>query len=509
MGTLSLALSGLSTILPGTFIEVKFAQGQSNGANSIKKVLFTGVKTASGSATTDTQVYPIGSEADAITYFGAGSKLHRMIRRFLQACPNAAIYGICAAESGGSVATDVITPTNAATSAGVISYTLCGETITIPVANGQSVATTVADFVAAVNLQTHWPVVAVDTGGTHTTITINAKLKGTDGNWIRHRVSTTATGQTCTAGAAALASGITDEVYTTVCSTLLADDYDLIVLGANPTAAANVRLGVLANQVITQALPASGIRQQVMFGSAVSIANAVSLSAGVLTTAGPANNPRFVHVHQENSEWEPMELAAYVAGVRFNEEFGSNPWANYDSFGIKTGTALAIPKQYSSADYPTRLEQGTLLAGGVTPIAVDTLGRTYVTQMVTCSTDVRVRDVAKVSVCDSFADDLAVRYGTSGYTALQDDPADGVQLPPNVATPLRVKNQTIAPLYIRYAGDGWLDSDKTLAATTGDIYACTTGIDPVVNTRINARIPLHVMALCHQFCALVTENSAG
>ncbi|MFA4900966.1 MAG: hypothetical protein WC563_15715 [Brevundimonas sp.] len=509
MGTLQLALSGLSTILPGTFIEVKFAQGQSNGANSIKRVLFVGMKTASGSATLDTQVYPVGGEADAITYFGAGSKCHRTMRRFLQACPNAAIYGIAATESAGVVATDALTPLNAATSAGVISYTCVGETITVPVANLQSVLTTVVDLVAAINLQTHWPVVAVNTGGLNTSITINAKLKGTDGNHIRHRVSTTATGQTITAGAGALAAGATDEVYTTVNSSILADDYDMIVPCVNPTGATNVRLGALANQVITQALPASGIRQQVVFGSTVSLNNAVSLSAATLVTGGPANNPRFVHVHQENSEWEPMELAGYVAGVRFNEEFGSIPWANYDGYGIKTGTALAIPKQYSSADYPTRLEQAVLLAGGVTPIAVDTLGRTYITQMVTCSTDVRVRDVAKVSVPDAFSDDLAVRYGTSGYTALQDDPADGVQLPPNVATPLRVKNQTIAPLYVRYAGDGWLDSDKTLAAVTGDIFACTTGIDPVVNTRINARIPLHVMALCHQFCALVTENSAG
>lgn len=507
MGSLSLALSGWNSIVPQTAIEVRFAQGQSNGANSIKKVLITGVKTATGTATTDTQVYAIGSEADAITYFGAGSKIHRVARRLLQVCPNVALYGICAAESAGVVATDSILVTNAATAAGVITYTCCGESIQVPIANGDAVATIVAAMVAAINLQTHWPIVAVNASPS---VTINAKIKGTDGNWIRHRSIVTGCGTTTAPTTlTALATGSVDEVYTTVLSTILPDDYDLIVIGANPTATANVRIGATATQIVAQALPSIGIREQVMFGSAVSIANAVSLSAGVLSTAGPANNPRFVHIHQENSEWEPMELAGYMAGVRFNEEFGSNPWANYDSWGIKPNTTLGIPKQYSSADYPTRLEQGTLLAGGVTPIAVDTLGRCYCVQMVTCSTDVRVRDVAKVSVCDSFADDLAAVYSSSGYTALQDDPADGVQLPKNVATPLRVKNNTIAPLYVRYAGDGWLNSVLTLEAPAGDIYACTTGIDPVVTTRINARIPLHVMALCHQFAALVTENSAG
>jgi phage tail sheath gpL-like len=507
MSTLSLALTGFSTLLPGTYIEVKFAQGQANGASASKKVLFIGAKTTAGSATTDTIVYAIGAEADAITYFGAGSKVHRTARRFMHACPDAQCFGIVAAESVGAIATDNVTFAGVAGSAGVVTYTLCGETIQVAIPNGTAAAASGALFTAMVNLQTHWPVVAVDGGAG--VVTINAKIKGTDGNHIRHRISTTTTTQTAACGATVLASGATDEVLTTVLASILADDYDYIVLCANPTAAANVRLGALATQVINQALPTTGIRQQVIFGSSVSQANAVSLSAGVLTTAGPANNPRFCHVYQENSEWEPMELAGYVAGVRFATEAGSNPWANYDSWGLHTGEACAIPKQYANGDYPTRTEQATLIAGGVTPIAVNTLGKTYIVQMVTCSTDVRVRDVAKVTVADAFADDLAVRYNTSGYTALQDDPVNEGDVPKNVCTPSRLKNQTIKPLYIQYVANGWLHSAMTLDGATADILACTTGIDPVVNTRINARIPLHVMPLCHQFAALVTENSAG
>ena len=38
----------------------------------------------------DTIVYPLSGEADAITYFGAGSKVHRAVRRFSQACSLAA-----------------------------------------------------------------------------------------------------------------------------------------------------------------------------------------------------------------------------------------------------------------------------------------------------------------------------------------------------------------------------------------------------------------------------------
>jgi len=83
------------------------------------------------------------------------------------------------------------------------------------------------------------------------------------------------------------------------------------------------------------------------------------------------------------------------------------------------------------------------------------------------------------------------------------------QPPANVATPSRVKDYTITPLYINYADRGLLDSDKTKDATNGDIVACAVGLDTVVKTRINARIPIHVTALLHQFCALVSENSEG
>lgn len=506
MGTLSLSLTGFSTIVPGTYQEVRFAQGEVSGDASVKRVLFIGAKTSSGSATVDTQVYEIGSENEAITYFGTGSKLHRMIRRFLSVCRSAKICAIAATESGGTQATDNITFTNAATSSGTVTYTLCGETITVVVPNGQSAADSATALIAAINLQTHWPVTASSGGAGICAVT--ARIKGTDGNAIRHRVSTTTSAQTVAAGAACLASGATDEVYTTALATILASTYHFIVLGVNPATTTNVRVGAVATQVIAQALPGTGIRQQVIFGSSLTPANTVSLCA---SATGAANSAQFSCVAQENSEWEPMENAALIAAIRYNNECGSSPWYNYDSYGVRPNTILAIPKPYSSADYPTTTEQGTLIAGGATPIAVDSMGKTYIVQMVTCSADVRSRDVAKVSVAYQWCADLAVRYGTRWVACgVQDDPTnDNDQPPSNVVTPKRLKSMTIQPLYMQYAGNGWLDSAKTLDAGTGDMWTCSTGIDPVVTTRINARMPLHVMPLCHQFAGLVTENSAG
>jgi hypothetical protein len=46
-------------------------------------------------------------------------------------------------------------------------------------------------------------------------------------------------------------------------------------------------------------------------------------------------------------------------------------------------------------------------------------------------------------------------------------------------------------------------------ASTGTIASLAVGIDPTVITRMNARIPLTVSPLLHQFGALVTEVSSG
>jgi hypothetical protein len=300
-------------------------------------------------------------------------------------------------------------------------------------------------------------------------------------------------------------------VWTTALATILADKYDFIVPVVNPTGASNVRIGALKTQVVGQALPSVGIRQQVIFGHTGSAANAVSLAAEA--SNGPGNNPRFQLAWQKTSEWEPHELAAHQAAVRYNYEKGGSPWRNYDSYGKGVNDIWNVPKQYSQASYPTSTEIATAIAGGVTPIATTATGKTYMVQSCTCSTDIRVRDTNKVSVADKFADDLAVRYGSQWANAsLQDDPVNDNDVPPpNSLTPSRLKGLTIAPLYLLYSDSdhGWLESDKTRNKTTGDIVACRTGIDPVNKTRINAACPLHVTPCAHVFAALVTENSAA
>src|SRR5512132_3373444 len=96
--TLALSLTGFDATnpIPGVYGEVRFAQGEAAGDLSTKKVLLVGSKTSSGTATADTQIVgPLSDESEFVTYFGAGSPLHRMGRAYLKLHKDAVLYAIC------------------------------------------------------------------------------------------------------------------------------------------------------------------------------------------------------------------------------------------------------------------------------------------------------------------------------------------------------------------------------------------------------------------------------
>ena len=204
MGTMILPLTGFSTSnqVPGTYIEVKFAQGELLGNGLVPKVLFIGPKTSAGAATVDTQVYPIYTEQDAIDNFGAGSPVHRMFRRFSQVCKSAMVYGIAALEnSGGTAATDTITFTGTAGATGTASATVCGETVSVSFVKDDTPTVIALALKNQMALQTHWPVIpTVDAG----VITLTNKVKGANGNCVRIRANITSGVTTTVAVASAL-----------------------------------------------------------------------------------------------------------------------------------------------------------------------------------------------------------------------------------------------------------------------------------------------------------------
>lgn len=509
MGTFPLAVTGLSSNdpVPGAYLEVLFAQGEVAGDPSVPKVLFTGPKTSAGSATPDTTVYPLGGVADAVTYFGARSPVTRMIRRFVEQCKSAVIYGAAVTESAGVAATGSVHFTSTAASVGVVNFTLCGETIQTAIAKSTTPTGAATALKNDINLQTYWPVTATSSGAT---VKLAAAVKGTNGNMIRYRASMTGSGvtMTCTAAAATLTAGATDESYTNVLAAVASDKYSYIVPGINNAAAtSDTRVGAIKTQVISQAQPLTGIRQQVVLGHGGSSAQVATYCAA---TNGPANQPRFCVAWQPVPEWEPMEIAAHLAGLRYAYET-VNPVQNFDGWGKQVNGIWNVPKEYLASDWPTRANIAAAISAGATPIAVLGGTRTYLVRCCTASTDVRVRDTAKVTEADRFTDDVGARFVSQWTGAnVQDDPSnDNVQVAPAVCTPKRLKDLTIKPVYIAHAKAGWLDSAKTLDAPNGDLFACTAGLDPNNVTRINARMPIHVMPLLHQFAGVVSENSSA
>lgn len=507
MGTLTQSITGLASSdpVPGYYPEVAFAQGEVTSNSSIPKVLFIGPKLSSGTATANT-VYQLGGSSDADAYGGTGSPVHRAVRKFTSVCKSANIYAIFTVEATAGVTADNrLIIANTATNSGVISYTLCGETIQVGVSSGDTATAIATDLVAEINLQTNWPVVAVK--GTGATVDVDAKLKGTDGNAIRHRVAiTNGITTTIVASTATLVGGTGADIVSSALTAIEPSKYDYIIPCNNITGTADARIGLIKTQILAQALPSVGIRQQVIVGHSGTVNAAVTFTAAA---NGCGNSPRFQTVWQQTSEWEPIEVAAQFAAVRFNSEIG-NPVYNYDFYGLGVNDIWNVPVQYSAADFPTRAELQTAIASGLTPIA-EQGGKSYVVRACTASTDVRVRDTSKVTTADKFTADLGARYVSQWAKAnVQDDPANSnVQVAPNVCTPSRLKTLTIVPLYVNYANAGWLDSDRTFDATNGDIAACATGIDPNNGTRINARIPLHVTKLLHQFAAYISENSSA
>lgn len=506
MGTLALSLTGVAAnwLVPQTLIQVSFAQGVLLGNPGQKKVLLMGVKTTAGSATADTQVYGpeyTSTEASVITLFGAGSPLHRAWKRFTKFCRTAPIYMIAVTESAGVAASDTVTFATQATAAGSVKYTIAGELIEVAFQNGDAYDTAIAeDFKDAVNAKTHLPVTASRSSGV---VTLTYKVKGTIGNWLRHRATiTSGAGTTVTVANAVLQSGATDEVYTTALSTILAERYHYVVPCISPTGTSNANIALIDTQFTTQAYATSGIRQQLVHCTADSLSNAT-------TYATAYNNERFSHVWQENSELEPYEIAAEVAAIRYLYETGADPGVSYDGYGVGIGDAWDVPTQYAQGDRPTAVEVNTALSVGLTPIATDMSGNTYLVMSCTAAgADPRIRDTAKVTVADAFADDLGARYASQwARSKLADDEPEGAKpYPAIVCTPTRLKDLTIAPLLRDYRDRSLLTN---VDGDSGSLESTATGIDPTIKTRINARIPIEVTPLNHQAQFLINEVSSG
>lgn len=501
----SIVLTGLSANdpVPGSYLEINFAQGNAAGFAGERSILLLGNLLSTGTGTVDSEIYgpdsavPLQTEADCVSLFGAGSELHRMFRRVTKVNNDSKVYALAVTESAGSKATGAVTLASAATANGNLRIWLNDEFVDTAIVSGDSAATIATAAVANINAQTHWPVTAAVT--TTSVVTMTAKQKGLRGNWLRFKslitsgVTTTATGGVD----AFFSGGTTADSNTTALATILAKRYYYIVSAADDA----TQFGALVSQVNSQAAPTSGIRQRAFCGSVDTLSNTITIATGINAARGEV-------VWSEKSPWTPAELAANNAAVYAEFELPARPRLNFCSFGndAKTQAYWKVPASRIATAAPSRTSIKSALNNGITPIASNPNGTTYLVDRITTrslngsTSDYRIRDAHKVTVCDFYGDDLLAKIAAQfGGKEIADDPARGARAPgPNVVTP-SVFKAAINKLTSEYGENDMLQAVEDTKSNT----IAQRETSPA--TRMAARIPLNPIDIAKQFAVAVDQ----
>jgi phage tail sheath gpL-like len=509
--TASIVLTGLAANdpVPGVYQEINFAAGPSTGYGGVRAILCLANGTTAGTATRDTVVYgpdttvPLQTEQDMINLFGTGSEGHRMYRRIAATGNNVTpVYWICVTSSTGAAATGTITVASTATANATLRVFVGDTFIDTAITSGDTPTVIAGNVVSSVNSQTVWPVTASNTAGV---VTLTAKVPGLRGNQIRYmaQVIFSSTSPTTTVTATtdtALSGGTTADSNATALATINAAKYYRIVSAAEDA----TQLGNLASQVLTQALPTTGIRQRVFGGSIDTLSNAQTIATGI-------NSARCEMTWLQTATWTPAELAANAAAVyALFEDSGNKPRNNYSGFPILSSDQAAwkVPAPRLTANAPSRASLKSALLNGLTPLQVNSNGTTAICKRITTRSltggvsDYRIRDAHKVTICDFFADDLGTKIALQfGGKDLADDPPQGTPPPgPQVITPRIVKGAVLR-LIQDYGDNGLLQNVATIQAQT----IVQRELNP--RTRVSASIPLQTVDIADQFA--LSENQVA
>ena len=518
---------GASYALPGVVLELDFAQGPVSGTGSARACLLMGNMTTSGTATADTVVYgpdtaiQCQTESDVINLFGNGSQLHRMFLRFVRAAGpgnTTPLYFIAVAASAGTAASTTCTIVNAATANGNHRFWCGDEFVDTPINSGDAIGTIATNIANSINAQTRWPITASPALGV---VTITAKIKGPEGNWIRVQAlitpgaATIATTTTLTANTY-LTSGATADNYTNALATIIPTRFYYIVCGDSD--ATNV--GRVVTQVSSQAQPTTGIRQRVIFGAADTLANTITLATGV-------NNARAECVWGNALDLAPSELAAGAAGVYATLEQGS-PFGvfrkNFSRFPVGPNDTAYWPfigGRSGTGGAPTNANLISAINNGITALTNLRNGSAQLVKRCTTyslngsTPDYRVRDGHKPSVCDYFCDDaVAVTQLQFGGKDLLPDPVQGQPPPgPQAVTP-RLWGNSLKSLVQDYgSAQQWTYPPNTAQLAQQNLSPADAINSLIVGpqievsnpNRMSVQIPVSPVSIADVFALLISQ----
>lgn len=420
---------------PGTLTEIRFAQGQGTGGGTSRDVLLFGNKISAGSETTNTLGDAIADAADCIARFGQKSEIYQMYRKYVEIDKQANIYAIAIPEAGGATAASkTFTFANAATDTTTLVVECVGEQIEVTVTSGDAIGTIATNVANAISDQTDWPVTAAPVLGV---VTVTSSNLGPRNDYIIDRIRMYFRKDvTTTVTLGALTSGTGEDDITTALTLLSNKSFYYQVNPKHPTAGTSATdngIGEHAAFITSQALPDTGIRNQMIFAQVSSIGTTTTVVTSV-------NNARCFCLWSENCKLPPCMMAAMFAAVKRKNEI-SHPAANLTNYGLGVSDIFNIPAPASGGDQPTRSELRQALNNGITPVAYTTAGKSYIVRHVTTrsllgsANDYRVRSGHIPSALDYAAIDIQTNVDSVAQEWVADDPPEGAVPLQGVTTP--------------------------------------------------------------------------
>lgn len=507
--------------VPGGYTEILFAQGPSTAAAAARDVIFVMPKLSGTGSYSANKVYRVKNEQDVITGAGAGSPLHRAIRKFLYANNTARIFALPYLPSSGmgtATADLTVTFANAATGAGVTTVTICGEANTVGIKSGDTAIAIASNMVAVINAKTWLPVTAANAGGMSAVVTLTAKIAGASQNdHIRVRaeidagITTTVATQNANdvdalgiGAATAGVDGATTEAanMTTALAVIDAARYYYIVVSVEDS----TKLGLLQTHIANKSQPIPGLRSVGIAASPKALATVQSLAVG-------RNYERLQIVWQKNSEATREELAANMCAIRQKFEQLDSAY-NFDSYSNRSD--WLIPGCFRDADRPDGDDQNDAILDGITCIATNDASSYVVMSCTTRSKDAtgnnddfRATETHRISVADEFVDTLLLRHAqnyANKKLASDEILPDGTvnfnqRLYPNVITPSNYA-PFVKSLIDEFAG-------QRLQNVAESKRGLRVVRDPNNGGRLEVGVDINAVDLFHQMTARVAEVSAA
>jgi phage tail sheath gpL-like len=350
-----------------------------------------------------TKVY---SDAEASTYFGAGSIAHLAARaafaanRFL----DLTIIGVDDAGSGVA-ATGTFAISGTASGAGTLTVRIGNTPVSIAIASGTAASAIATALNTAIGAVAH--LLPVTASVATATVTVTARNKGTQGNFIPLERECTAAGVTCTL--TDMASGANDPVLSGangVLDTVYAGSYNVYISTLNDATS----LGAIKTH-LDDSTGISGPREMRPALCAFGYTDETGTLANAKTLCGTTlNNWRLTCAYMIGTRSIPWEVGAAYGAVIASETDPNRPL---------NGAALSGINPPPVVDRFSQTEIEDLLANGVTPITVDSEIAVICRAITTCVTTGGIADPVRLDIGTPRAMDYVRRACVEALSAFR------------------------------------------------------------------------------------------